>query len=255
MIDWRLKKLPSILGSGGLGKGALSSGVVSYIEKVLGIETANLIGYWPMNESSGTTGDNAEGTASKDGTYNRDVSVMGTQIGIGDGNTAPVFNGTNDVLDVYSAALNTDWDGDTGSLSLWFYRTSWNDATLRFALTIQVDGSNVCYLRTTATEGQIEARYTAGGTGTIRSKSGLAGDTWHNIVITWGSGTANVYHNGVKEGGDWAIGTWVGNLVSTQTVMGGANNTPAFGFVGGLAHLAIWNTRLSEAQIQSLASP
>jgi len=45
------------------------TGPNGYINKVLSIQPNNLLAYWPLNETSGTNADNAEGTATRDGTY------------------------------------------------------------------------------------------------------------------------------------------------------------------------------------------
>lgn len=230
------------------------AGKQSYVNKILNIRSANLIGYWPLTEGSGTNADNAEGTSQKDGTFARNVSTMGTEPGIAS-DTSPSFDGTNDVVDIYSAELNSGWDGDNGSLSLWIKRRNWDNASIDFAFTIQVDASNQIYLRTTATDGTVEATFESGGTGVIRPESGLSSDTWYHFAIVWGGGTASLYRDGVEVGSEWAIGTWVGSLVNTATVIGAANTTPALAHDGSIAHVALWNAKLTQSEISDLASP
>jgi hypothetical protein len=109
-----------------------------HIEKVLSYSPTD---FWPMNEASGTTAVNLV-NAARNGTYGRDVSTMTTGPGIGDGGTAPLFNGTDDYLDV--TAANATFNGGEGSFSVWVRAdaTTDNDAVLRRILRVVVDGSN-----------------------------------------------------------------------------------------------------------------
>ena len=99
------------------GRGSPVGGGISYTNKVLGIDLANLIGYWPMNEAAGTDALDAS-PESNDGTYNSDVSGWPPGTGIGDGNTAPTFDGTNDYNDLETAAIFADFDGDHGTVAM-----------------------------------------------------------------------------------------------------------------------------------------
>jgi hypothetical protein len=57
---------------GGIGIGispAFGGYAQTYKDKVLGTVPDDLIAYWTLAETSGSTADNAEGTAARDGTY------------------------------------------------------------------------------------------------------------------------------------------------------------------------------------------
>ncbi|MFV1969356.1 MAG: hypothetical protein ACC628_28375, partial [Pirellulaceae bacterium] len=60
-----------------------------------------------MWEASGSISDDLS-PQGNDGAY---TGVTLGQPGIGDGRTCPLFDGANDYNNIYSAALNTDFDG------------------------------------------------------------------------------------------------------------------------------------------------
>ena len=116
----------------------------SYMGKVLGIG-GGPIAYWPLSESSGTNAVNEQGTAARDGTFARNVTTMGTGTGIGDGNTAPDFDGTNDYCDVYSVSFRDAFNGAEGTVSLWAQVSGvgiWTDSTRHDLVMLYADASN-----------------------------------------------------------------------------------------------------------------
>lgn len=237
------KMAPPVLFAGG-----------GYLAKVLGTEASNLIAYWPLNEASGTNADNAEGTAARDGTYN---GVTLGQPGIGDGETCPSFDGSNDYVSIYSDSLRDAFNGAAGTVALWAKVSGagvWSDGQNRRAIKITVDGSNNVYIGKTSGNVMIWA-YTAGGTSdaitAARSPTG-----WVHLGITWDAAADQVmaYYTGSQEGAtQTGLGTWAGNIVNSGTIIGAENNTPAFPWDGLLAHVAVWTKALSAAQIASLA--
>ena len=88
----------------------------AYYEKVLGIQSANMLAYWPVWEASGAVADNIEGTAARDGAY---TGVDLGQPGIGDGNTCPWWDGANDYCNIYSTSLRDAFNGAEGTIACW----------------------------------------------------------------------------------------------------------------------------------------
>ncbi len=82
----------------------LGSKRLKYWQKVRQTAPANLIGYWPMWEPSGSTSFDISNEGN-DGAYTG--VALGSQ-GIGDGRSSPTFDGTNDFNNVYSAGLAAD---------------------------------------------------------------------------------------------------------------------------------------------------
>jgi len=81
------------------GKGRPIGGGSTYIDKVLSIQPANLIGYWPMNDASGAVALDYSGQGNN-GAYTG-VSLANAP-GPDGGNSCPLFDGTSDFNNIYS---------------------------------------------------------------------------------------------------------------------------------------------------------
>lgn len=227
-----------------------------YVSKVLGIENADLISYWVQNEASGTNADNAEGTAARDGTY---TGVTLGQPGIGDGLTAPLYDGANDYLDVYSASLNSVFDGDEGTVAAWIRVSGagvWTDGAARIIFQILANGTNYLFLRKDTANNTL--RWVQRATNEKTRIKGSVSDTdWFHVALTWSAAADEVkaYYGGVQEGATLTgLGTWSGAISSTQSLIGAANKTPVNVWDGYLAHVPFWKKALSSADILSLAT-
>ena len=227
----------------------------AYLRKVLLTEPANLIGYWPLNETAGTNADNAEGTAARDGTY---TGVSLNNSTGPDGQPVGLWDGANDYCNIYSTSLNTAFNGAAGTLALWLKVSSsgtWTDETTRYAAYIYVDANNYVFLRQNG-NGTIRAEYKAGGTVEVVATA-YSATTWTHYAITWDKAgdKAIIYINGVQNGATQSgLGVWAGALAAANTVVGSISIGPATVWDGYLAHAAIWTTPLSAAQIASLAT-
>ena len=247
---------PGLLGSM-LGQSAVGATGGPYSQRVLRTATANLIAYWPLNETSGTNADNAEGTAARDGTYNSDVSSWPVATGIGDGNTAPTFDGTNDHVDVYSASLNTAFDNDEGTLACWVKVPDWT-ATGYIALLSNAGFTEYVALVQDAADNQINWQYRIDGVTENVSKTSVTETGWFHMAVTWSvvGGSMIAYYDGSAEGAPQALAsTWQAtDLGSTRTVIGARLTSNVSNFTGNVAHVAVWDTPLSAYEISLLAS-
>ena len=229
----------------------------NYIARVLGTQPANLIAYWPFAETSGTNADNAEGTAARDGTFGRNVTTMGTGAGIGDGNTAPLFDATNDYCDVDTASLVSAFNGAEGTISFWAKVSGagvWSDGTLRRLAILLVDGSNYLIIAKNPAN-NIQIDFNAGGTGEQGSSAAVTNNTgWWHCAVTWSKAgeVIRYYLLGTEQATDTALGTWAGSLATV--VVGASNTTPTNQWDGYLAHVAIWTTPLDAGDILALAT-
>lgn len=236
------------------------SSAQSYIDKVLATQPSNLIAYWPLIEASGTVADNAKGDANKDGTYSSDVSTWGTVVGIGDGKTAPNFV-AGGIVSIYSAALNTVFNPAELTLSFWIKVPSgtWTDGSTEIPIDIGADTTNNFIRIDKATvNNRLQFFYKAGGTLKTVTKNSVSTTDWIHICMTV-SATADafkVYFNGSQEGTTQAtLGTWAGALLDAACAIGAQTTASALKFAGYIAHVAIWNTPLSEPDIGRLSTP
>ena len=243
------------IGTGGWGwgwSGQDGAGLgSSYSGKVLGYSP---IAYWPLNEATGTNA-NCLVNSAQDGTY---TGVTLGQTGIGDGNTCPLFDGTNDYLDVYTTAFRDAFDGNEGSIMFWLKANTvviWTNATDYFCYRFRADADNYLQIYQGATNfywGRV-----GNGNTDSRTIDSSAWDTdWINIAFTW-SKTADdcfAYKDGVKQGATIDYGEdLVGNLAEVSTNIGTNTQTPHNPWHGWLAHFVVWDSALTPTQIADLA--
>lgn len=223
-----------------------------YGRKVLTTSRSNLIAYWPIFEASGTTAKDLSGNG-RNGTI---TGVDLAQTGIGDGRTSGYFDGTNDYINIHSAGLNTAFNGQEGTISLWLKLPSaaYTDGSSRLAVCFRVDGSNNLDLRKSASNNFITFNYVAGGT-TKSVAHATSSTLWIHMLMTYSkSGDAmKAYVLGVQSGStQTGLGTWAGNLSSANTVIGAISTTPSNVTNGWIRDVAVWTTPLAQAAITRL---
>jgi hypothetical protein len=238
----------------GVGRSLLGQAgdpTMAYTNKVKALAP---IAYWPLAEPSGSVATDESGN-SRNGAY---TGVDLGQTGIGDGRTCPLFDGTNDYTDIYSASLASAFNKDEGTAAIWLKVAEagvWTDATTRRLLVLQADANNRILLTKGSTNNQLVIAYTAGGT-TEQVTITASSTAWLHLAMTWSKAADEVkaYFNGTQSGSTQAtLGTWSGSLASTTTLLGAISKTPTQVWNGYLAHAAIWTTPLSAAQIATLA--
>jgi hypothetical protein len=225
-----------------------------YRAKVLALSP---LAYWPLDELSGSTADNAQGTAARDGSYSG--VTLNSTAGPGALNRAGLWDGANDHCDIYSASLAGAFNGDEGTLSVWFKVSAagvWTDGTTRYFAYIGVDANNYVYMRKNSGNNAYRVEYKAGGTAKAIAVV-YSATSWTHLGLTWSAATDEVklYQNGTKTGATGSsLGTWAGSPASTTTLIGAFNITPTSVMDGYLAHVALWSSALTGPQMASLAT-
>jgi hypothetical protein len=242
--------------SNALGVASVGSpvGGATYAQKVLGYKP---IAHWPLWEKSGTVARDASGNG-RDGTYSSDVSVMGTGAGIGDGNTAVYFDGTNDSLDCFTASLTAAFDVDNGSWIIWAKVNAaavWADGVARYGLYLYTDAPNYTRINKGAGANSMVLRYEANNVlETVTHTDNPTGFVCYGLTWDTAADEVRAYANGTQTGVTQAgLGVWAGAL--TRTVIGASNTNPipANPWHGWIAHVAVWSTTLAPAQMADLA--
>ncbi len=224
----------------------------TYAQKVQSIASANLLGLWRLNETSGTTAFDSTG-ARRDGVYVNSPTLG--QPGIGDGGTAPLFIPASSTrVNIYSAGLASAFNGQEGTLSIWFKvraASVLTDGTARYPWILAADGNNQIQFRRTTVNNQYTFLYDAGGT--IKSFNITnTGTDWQNATMTWSkSGDAmKGYIAGAQVGTtQTGLGTYAGTLTDGNANLGAGGT----GWDGYCAVAALWNTALSAPQVAALA--
>lgn len=231
-------------------------GGATYAGKVLGISPANLIAYWPLSETSGTTADNAEGTAARDGTYSAGITLNAATFT--SGTPAPSADG-NDHINIYSDSYRDAFPALEGTKAIWIKldTNTWTDGLTHWGWTNQVDGANRTAFRKESTNNRLNWIYREGNTERFVVLDSVTSTGWLHMAMTWSAaaGAMKAYFNGAQTGSNQTVsGAFTGSLAATTTTLFAANTSGTTGWTGYLAHAAVWNTPLSAAQILALAT-
>jgi len=231
-----------------------SASAQSYAKKVL---ATNPIRYWPLWDTAGAAA--TELVVGDNGTY------VGPTLGGGvapDGSPCPLFDGINDLVDIWSAALAAAFNGAAGTVAIWaqvFNAGTWADAAFRHSMAVAADGNNESRMLKTNAANTPEYRYVAAGViETVNQAS--ASLIWMHHAITWsGPLLANEmrgYYNGVQAGlTQVALGGWVGVPAATWCNIGARRSAPwVAGWHGYLSHAIIYDRALAPAEVLSLAT-
>jgi Concanavalin A-like lectin/glucanases superfamily len=216
------------------------------------------IAFWPLNETTGTVATDATGHG-HDGTYTGTFTLG--QTGIGDGDTAVLFNGSSGYVAVSDhAALRPGYGA--WSLEAWMKTTASGSQSGVLIGKQQSSGLYEGYLFGVASEGHSFAAGTyLAATMCSNASDDVWGDhetavvvtdqQWHHVVMSTPGWTAlpALYVDGVSRSvtSDVAIGT--PDITNTDPL--GIGQRPGLGgFFGGLiAKAAIYNTELTSGQV------
>ena len=226
-----------------------------YTQQVLNLLSDGLLAYWPMNETSGSTVDNAEGTAARDGTFNGVTLDSSTFPNAGD--PVGLWPGANSAMNAYSVSLSSAFDGQSFTLGGWFRVFNagvWSDgATRRFAHFNGSTAGDDIILQKQTTGGSILIQYVAGGTAKNKFISTSTADWFHLVItVSLANDRFRAYFNGVQDGADiTGLGTWTNSgLVSAESAVGASTGSGGtFPFNGYCYGFGIWNRELTAAEI------
>ena len=226
------------------------SEVPTYSSEVLNTQSANAVGYWQLNETVGSVVDDSSSQAN-DGSYTN--VTLNNSTGP-DSQPVGYWDGTNSYANIYSSALNTDFNGAEGSVSLWFKAADeamWSDARNYYLVNFTSDTGDFIFVRKQYNSTNIMFGYRSGGTEKYYQANITNKTSWNNIAFTWSDSAdqLKVYVNGTNVDTKTTLGTWGGSLTTTQSVIGSANTTPTTPWKGNIAHVAVWNTPLTQPQV------
>lgn len=227
----------------------------SYFNKVLALAP---IAYWPMNELSGTAAINY-GTlgAGANGVYSgatlAQVAAPGSIGGL-----APLFDGNDDLCNVYSAALNGGFNGNLLTFAIWWKVSAagdWTDGTNRDVVSFYIDANNYIEMNKGTVNNTFRILMRSGAVQKNIDSTAYANTDWNLLV--WTNTDAGDeqkwYMNGLQLGTtQTGIGTWAGNLAAASTALGNSGTGVAKDWKGYLAHAAIWDRILTSTELALL---
>jgi hypothetical protein len=194
---------------------------------------SNLIGYWPMDETSGSSIENVIGS--------NNATATGTSIIDGKYRKARSFNGSSDWVQM---------DGDIGlsgamTLSFWFYTPTKNSNRYFFD---NRDPGTWWFIK----------NYTGGTCGTIPGNICFEGrvmaqdsdwniNEWTHLVVTDDTTTAKMYINGQLVD----TGTGESTSISTNLRIGTRYSNSGY-FDGVIDEVLLYNTALNATQVEEI---
>ena len=210
------------------------------------------IGFWLLNETSGSTGDdltanNNDLTFVNSPTLNVSTGLAGIPVGI-------TFDGTNDYLNTATVATFNVASSSSWSMETWIKTNSasggvfatWRDQTgsgggVTTALSINLFGA-----------GSIGAfTLDSGGNNLILSHANSYDDNaWHHVVLSAASGGAMRLYIDTVDQANTTTARFTGT--SNRRIIVGANDntgTPANYYTGTSTAVSVYNTALSAAQV------
>lgn len=212
------------------------------------------IAYWKLNETSGTV---AIATAGANGAYARDASTMTVAAGPIAGTTAPLFDGTNDYVNIYSTGLAAAFNPNEISISCWFKvaAAQWTDGVIRTLVNLDVDNAtNYFRLTKNDTSNQLAYNYRSNSTNHVDNATCTA-ITWQHycVVASQTSDSITSYLNGIQDSIITPLAAWAGALSNARCFIGDRIATHANPFIGYIAQVAIFAKALNSSQVLTLA--
>jgi hypothetical protein len=217
--------------------------------------TANLVGHWMFDESSGATaadssGNNNHGTVQGDAQWVAAGKVGG----------ALAFDGVDDIVVVEQNSGLPIYNNGTAnaySIAMWVKGGPQND--MRVFSEASTTSNNPLFNMGTHNSGTPTGQYAAyirPDTGTTLnhplSQAEPFDDTWHHIAWVDDNGTAALYVDGQLDGGDfnYTRGTMA---LDTTTIGGILRAAPSHFFTGQIDDVHIYDRVLSGAEIAWLS--
>lgn len=180
---------------------------------------------------------------------------------------APLWDGTNDYGNLYSAAFASAFNMDEFTILYWLKVSAagvWTDSTVRYLGRFVRDANNQLNFNRAAANNRVTLTRIGNATTKTITLNGLSSTDWFSLAISCSvagggllsAGDLRAYINGVEVGtaqtGNVAsTGT---GLNSTQTILGALNTTPSNVWSGYFAQHTIWN-RPIDAEILALMTP
>ena len=216
-----------------------SGGGSGYRNAVL--NTAGLVSYWRLGESSETTAADAQGA--NNGSYDNGVT-LGTAGAIDEADTAASFDGLDDQVQIpdaaslQPAAISVEgWVKGGAGLEQWdtllakVSADTWSDG---YGIYWQADGSLSFFVNDFAAQVVSTA---------------LPTDQWTHIVGTFDGSTMTLYKNGV-EVASAPFETSITHSSAPLKIGAGHGNNP-YAWAGEIDEVALYNVALTPAQVQA----
>lgn len=209
---------------------------------------SDIVALWMLNETSGTTADNAQGTATYDGTYTGGFTL--NQSGPASGIASVALNGSSGYVPVsYNAALNPS----TATVEMWVRWTSGAGGLV----SSYNGGTGDGYVLNVSASGQLTGTFGGGGGSTSFSSTySLVASAWTHIVLTYSvtDKTIRLYANGSLVSTHTRGSTVASNSSSAFWIGRSSGGFDSGYFNGRIGPVSLFNTAKGAADISALYS-
>jgi hypothetical protein len=223
--------------------------------QVIALFGTSIISYLPLAETSGSAAEDAY-TTNRDGAYSASGLTLNNVSHLAEG--APLFNGSAGYVNWYTTSLRDAFNGAAGTFAAWVKvngSSVWTDGIARRIVSLGAGASNFVLIAKTALSNQLNFQYGAGGTIETVSVTSYTNTNWFHVVVTWDKAADQfkAYIDGAQVGStQTGLGTWAGTLLSTTTLLGAANLTPANAWHGWEHEALLLNRAATLTEIQDL---
>ena len=136
----------------------------------------------------------------------------------------------------------------------------WTDVQTRYALALLADADNHILFRKDAANNTVSTSYKAGGVLETFVHTPITTTTLFSMGMTWdisagADGVVKHYIDGALKNTDTALGTWIGDLLDTATVLGAYTTEPAHGWNGGIGLVGLYNEVKTDDEMLKLSTP
>lgn len=247
---------PRVLGNPLRSLGGITPKVPTIASKILTTQAANLIGYWKLDETSGTVANDVSST-NADGAYAGTVTL--DQSGAGDGSRAALFAGGRVSLATPLTTFNGVFSGAEGTIFACAKLTNvgiWTDGLDHTLVSIGADASNRFYIGKQSVNNALSMLGSFGGVTAGVFPTGQSWTTFKSLAITWNKAANEfkAYINGVQTGATTAIsGTYAGSLSASWTgICSLTSGSSTISWAGWASHIAVWKKALTPAEIAAM---
>ena len=207
---------------------------------------SNMVGLWRMNESSGTTLAN---TSTNSGTGTLNGTLTSTVLGTREAG-ALNFNGTSNYVSLPSTGLSNFTSGF--SAGAWVYPTAASRDSRIFDFGNGLASDNILLCRN-GTTNDLAFVVKQGSSGTSLTATGaLELNKWQYFSVTvTNAGVATLYKNGIAIATSTNTNFVPSNVTRSMNTIGKSPSTNDALYQGQMSDLSIWNTALTQAQVNS----
>ncbi|MHC4752224.1 MAG: LamG-like jellyroll fold domain-containing protein [Planctomycetota bacterium] len=244
----------------------------NYQEKVKRTQPSSFVGYWPLDEESGTTVYNAvkpavwgTTTPESNGTSVNLVQTAASRAFAGpDGGKCAWFDGSTSYIDMVSALSSSAIS--PGTMAAWVAVPQANLAgtTKMVVWYFAVDTNNVLSCEFDTTAYRFKAIHVSAAGTSKTSTSSLVYNVdggvpaqwpeWHHLAMTYTSGGSLAFYvDGVAQTAATSLGTFAGTFNTANMCLGSDSTTISDAFNGWMAHFGWWSKALTADEVKDLS--